>query len=226
MTQDDDTAKGGTRAYRSPLRAQKAARTRRMIIASAAEVFAERGYAGATMPLVAARAGVSVESVHGVGTKAALLILAFKQAYSGEEGWKSILDEPDLTAIMSTDDTALAIAAYAAFIAAANSRTGGLWPAVRTASASEPQVAAAVAELLELKRQDFVMGVGWYVDRGRVSPDVDPLAVAPYLYVLTSQETYDQLVHDWGYSIESYTRWLTEAIGKLGVSTAELPPPG
>jgi len=216
----------GTRAYHSPLRTEKAARTRRLIIDAAAEVFAERGYAGATMRLVAARAGVSVESVQGVGTKAALLVQAFKQAYAGADGWRSILDEPDLLAIMSLEDTREAIAEYAAFIAAANRRSAGLWPAVRTASVSEPGVAAAVSELLALKRQDFLTGIGWYVGRGIVDAGADPGAVAPYLYVLTSQETYDQLVHDWGYTVEAYTRWLAEAIGKLGVSTDGLPPAG
>lgn len=225
MDDDNETPKGSTRAYRSPLRAEKAARTRRLIITSAAEIFAERGYAGATMPLVARRAGVSVESVNNLGTKASLLIMAFKQAYAGDGGWKSILDEPDLLAIMTNEDTDQAIAEYAAFIAAANSRTGGLWPAVRTASSSEPQVAAAVSELLILKRQDFLIGVGWYVARGIVDSTAPPETVAPYLYVLTSQETYDQLVGDWGYSVEAYTGWLTEAIRKLGISTEGLPPP-
>ena len=127
---------------------------------------------------------------------------------------------------MANEDTDQAIAEYAAFIASANSRTGGLWPAVRTASSSEPQVAEAVAELLTLKRQDFLMGVGWYVSRGIVDGAAAPETVAPYLYVLTSQETYDQLIQDWGYSVEAYTAWLTEAIRKLGVATEKLPPPG
>ena len=100
-----------TRAYKSPLRAEKAAETRRLITTAAGEVFSERGYAGATMAQIAERAGVSIESVHAVGTKPALLILAFKQAYAGASGWKTILDEPDLLRIMSTEGNDEAIMA-------------------------------------------------------------------------------------------------------------------
>ncbi|MFA6575808.1 MAG: TetR/AcrR family transcriptional regulator, partial [Nocardioides sp.] len=79
-----------TRTYRSPLRAEKAAETRRSIISAAAEVFSASGYGGATMQQVAERAGVSVESVNKIGTKPNLLIKAFQQTYSGEGGWRSI----------------------------------------------------------------------------------------------------------------------------------------
>lgn len=214
-----------TRTYRSPLRAEKAAETRRLIATSAGQVFSERGYAGTTMAQIAERAGVSVESVHGLGTKPALLITAFKQMYSGENGWKTILDEPDLLRIMSTEDTDKALRSYAEFIADANSRSRGIWPAVRTAALSEPQVAEQIEELITLKKRDFVMGIDWYIGRGIVAPGTDPLTVAPFLYVLTSQETYDQLIGDWGHDLESYTTWLTESIRKLGDSTTNLPSP-
>src|SRR4051794_5292631 len=101
-----------TRSYRSPLRAEKAAETRRSIITAAAEVFSERGYVGTTMQQVADHAGVSVESVNKIGTKPDLLIKAFQQTYAGEGGWKSIIDQPELMAIMSNEDTEQAIADY------------------------------------------------------------------------------------------------------------------
>lgn len=218
-------ADAATRKYRSPLRAERAAQTRQLIVRSAGEVFAERGYAAATMTQIAQQAGVSVESVHGVGTKSALLVLAFKQRYAGESGWRSILDEPDLLRIMSIDETDEALAQYAAFIAAANGRSEGIWPAVRAAAIAEPQVAEQIDELIALKKQDFLQGIAWYVGRGVVDPASDTTAVAAYLYVLTSQETYDQLVHDWGYTDEAYVAWLTAAVKKLGVVGADLPPP-
>jgi AcrR family transcriptional regulator len=219
------TPKRPTRAYRSPLRAEKAAETRQQIITAAGEVFSERGYAGATMAQVAERAGVSVESVHGLGTKPALLILAFKQTYAGASGWRTILDEPDLLRIMSTEDNDEAIVGYAEFITAANGRSHGIWPAVRTAALSEPRVAEQIEELIALKKQDFLMGAAWYAERGIIDAAADPAVVAPYLYLLTSQETYDQLVQDWGYAPETYAIWLAEAIRAMGASTAKLPAP-
>lgn len=220
-----DTPKPATRTYKSPLRAEQAAATRRAIVAGAAKVLTERGYIGTTMPQIAAAAGVSVESVHKVGSKSALLIMAFKQAYAGESGWRTILDEPDLLRIMSMEDTNEAIAGYAAFIAEANSRSEGIWPAVRAAALSEPQVAEQIDELIALKKQDFLAGIAWYIGRGLIAEGADLATAAPYLYILTSQETYDQLTQDWGYSVETYTQWLTAAILKIGTSTVDLPAP-
>ena len=214
-----------TRAYRSPLRAEKAAETRRAIISAAAEVFSERGFAGATMQQVAERARVSVESVNKIGTKTDLLIKAFQQTYAGEGGWKSIIDQPELMAIMSMEDTEAAIGAYAEFIAAANGRSGGIWRAVRTAAATEERISASITDLISKKRDDFLLGYGWYLGRGFTEESTPAPAFAAYLYVLTSQETYDQLVHDWGYTPEAYVDWLRISILGIGTSTARLPGP-
>ena len=214
-----------TRTYRSPLRAEKAAETRRSIITAAAEVFSERGYVGTTMQQVADHAGVSVESVNKIGTKPDLLIKAFQQTYAGEGGWRSIIDQPQLMEIMADPDTDQAIAGYAEFIAAANARSGGIWAAVRAAAASEERVSKAVSDLIARKREDFLIGHGWYASRGMADTRTSPEAFAAHLYVLTSQETYDQLTHDWGYSDEAYTQWLRTSILQIGAATAHLPSP-
>src|SRR5215210_619029 len=52
------------RQYDSTKRREQAAATRRRIIDTAARVFIERGYAGATIPVIAAEAGVAVETVY------------------------------------------------------------------------------------------------------------------------------------------------------------------
>lgn len=214
-----------TRSYRSPLRAEKAAETRRSIITAAAEVFSERGYTGTTMQQVADHAGVSVESVNKIGTKPDLLIKAFQQTYAGEGGWKSIIDQPQLMEIMSMEDTGEAVSGYAEFIAAANARSGGIWAAVRAAATSEERVSSAVADLIARKREDFLMGYGWYVSRGITDEKTSPEAFAAHLYVITSQETYDQLTRDWGYTTEAYTDWLRTSIIRIGAATEQLPPP-
>ena len=52
------------RIYRSELRQQQAAQTRRRIIEAAIEEFSHNGYQAATLAQIAKRAGVSIETVH------------------------------------------------------------------------------------------------------------------------------------------------------------------
>jgi len=66
-------------------RNQRAARTRRAIIAAATEEFRSSGYHGATMSAIAERAGVAVQTVYFVfHTKPALLTAAIDTAVMGE----------------------------------------------------------------------------------------------------------------------------------------------
>ena len=53
----------GSRAYRSSRREAQARRTRRRVLDAATVVFLERGFAGATMRMIATRAGVSLSTV-------------------------------------------------------------------------------------------------------------------------------------------------------------------
>ena len=66
-------------------RNQRAAHTRRKIIAAATEEFRASGYHGTTMSAIAERAGVAVQTVYFVfHTKPALLTAAFDTAVMGE----------------------------------------------------------------------------------------------------------------------------------------------
>jgi AcrR family transcriptional regulator len=63
------------RGYRSPVRARHAEDTRRSIVAAAAALFAEQGYARTSVAAIAAAAGVAVNTVYtSVGSKAALVM--------------------------------------------------------------------------------------------------------------------------------------------------------
>lgn len=104
-TSDDLVSIGEVSADVKTGRSAKAAATRRRICASAQRLFAEVGYAGATMEAVAADAGVAVQTVYFVfHTKAELLRAAFDAAVLGDldapppreqEWFRRALDDPD-----------------------------------------------------------------------------------------------------------------------------------
>src|SRR3954449_8004364 len=73
------------RVYHSPLRAEQARRTRAAVLDAAGRCFLEKGYAATTMKDVAAQAGVSVQTVFGQGSKAALLLACVDRAVVGDD---------------------------------------------------------------------------------------------------------------------------------------------
>src|SRR3954465_15151142 len=73
------------RVYNSPLRAEQAQRTRTAVLDAAGRCFLDKGYAATTMKDVAAEAGVSVQTVFGQGSKAALLLACVDRAVVGDD---------------------------------------------------------------------------------------------------------------------------------------------
>ncbi|WAJ33842.1 helix-turn-helix domain containing protein [Arthrobacter sp. FX8] len=80
------------RQYDSRRRREQAAETRRTIIAAANELFIAQGYGQTTIKQVAARAGVSVETVYATfGTKASLLRHVWYVDFRGmKRTWRSM----------------------------------------------------------------------------------------------------------------------------------------
>src|SRR5215469_6730517 len=85
------------RPYRSPLREQRAADTRRRIANAALELFTEHGF-GATVTAIAERAGVAPQTVYATfGTKGAILLalLAQMEENADAPGWRDRIAAED-----------------------------------------------------------------------------------------------------------------------------------
>lgn len=209
---------GGKRAYHSPRRQEQAAASRRRILEAAADTFDALGYTGARMTDVAERAGMSVESVYAVGSKAFLLLEAFKLRYAGEAEWGSIVESARAQDILALTDADEALDAWMGFLHDANERAARLWNAVRSAAPGEPSVARLLDELWEHRRDSFQDTVRWMVRAGIVPRDTPDEAVprlAAEVSTLTSFEVYEQLVERWGWSATEYEAWMRRSITAL-----------
>ena len=77
-----------TRTYRSPVRRERAAATRGRVLAAARNLFLERGYVRTTAREIAARAGVSLDTVYAAaGRKPQIMLELVEEAISGQDGW-------------------------------------------------------------------------------------------------------------------------------------------
>lgn len=202
------------RRYSSPLREAEAARTRTRIVEAAGELFVRDGYAATPMRAIAERAGVSIQSVHLAGPKAALLIAAFERSFAGDEGRHSLLERPELQSIVAEPDAEVALGRYVEFLVDANQRAAGIIHAMRAAADADAQVREAYEDLEQRRRRDMLLGADLLVTRGLVDAGRRQ-EVADVFGYLTWPESYQYFVEESGWSLEAYTAWLGDAIRTL-----------
>lgn len=195
------------RSYSSPLRKAEAERTRAAILDAAATLFSREGYPATTMKAIAHEAGVSVQSVHLAGPKAALLISAFERAFAGDEGTHSLSERPAIAEIMSRPDPLDAMRGWLDYVTQANGRTAGIVRAMTVAAETDEVAAAAVADLETRRRSDIRIAALLLVDRGMLRPD-DVEQATDELSHLVGPETYAFFVTRSGWSKATYRQWL------------------
>jgi AcrR family transcriptional regulator len=203
------TVKGTARAYRSPVREEAARRTREAVLDAAARVFAEEGYAGATIEQVAARAGVSRPTVFGVGGKAQLLALARLRAATGgslsahDEAFRQLLAVPDARRLLEE---------FAAFTAAIWQRLGPLQLVLEQAAGTDPEL-AQLLESINKEQLECARGVVAAVAaKGSLRRDLQHEAAADMLWVQIQPSNYRRLVEERGWTHRAFERWHAEAM--------------
>ncbi len=207
------------RSYRSPLRERQAAHTRERVLEASAELFSTRGFGGTTMTGIAREAQVSVESVHATGSKAVLLVEAFRTRYTGEGGWGSFLDVGSVQDIFAVTDPDEAVERIVDFMATGHARSARLLVELRTAAAAEPVVAEQWDELVKVKAEGWAATAEWMVGIGIIgdvsSDDLPHLAAT--LGTLLSAETYLHLSSDWEFDEEQYRAWVRQQVLSVAV---------
>ena len=196
-----------SRAYRSELRQRQAHETRRRVVAAAAELFAEHGYARTTLAKIAAAAGVSVETVQAQGSKAALIIASVEFAAFGVTGDQSVLDLDVGRRFVAITDRDEAVDFIVAQQTAIHERSARATQALYGAAANDPELDAYLGEL--------IAGVGRQVrrlleicsQRGWLRDDIAFDELAETAVVISSMETYTRMVHRDGWTLDAYRNW-------------------
>src|SRR5437660_827440 len=127
------------RQYQSTLRGMQARSTRETVIAAAARLFTERGYAATSIEEIAAAAGVSRATVFtSVGGKAKLLKTALDVAIVGDDEPVALPDRPRSKAIRAEPDPRKYLALYAELVTEMDGRMAAIHEAARGAAGLDP----------------------------------------------------------------------------------------
>jgi len=179
---------------------------RRLQEASTAE-FIEHGYAAATVSRIAARAGVTVQTLYLVwGSKRALLRASMTASLSQSLG--SVTTVGDRFAGLTPPQITSQMAAIVARTAAS---AGTFWTLHRDAAGSDPEIAADWEQLQSLRRVTFERIVA-HLPLAALRPGLDHEAARDTAWAIASPETYELLVRRAGYTLDEWERWLDRTL--------------
>lgn len=199
----------GKRRYQSKRRDQHAAETRRTVLDAAAELFADRGWAGTGMRDVARAAGVSVETVYAhFGSKPALLKATLDIAVVGDDRDVPLAQRPDFHALGAGTRSQRARAA-ASLVRQVNDRTYRIRRVLREAAASDADLDRQVHELEQRRRADVEDGATLVAGRPVTATERDGL------WAVLSLEVFQLLIDRAGWSATEYEDWLADTIVRL-----------
>jgi AcrR family transcriptional regulator len=212
------------RPYDSSGRRAHARQNRAAILAAARHLFLDHGYAATTMATIAAKAGVSVETIYKVfGNKPGLLKALFEVAVSGDDQPIPVLDRELLEHLWVEPDPAKKLRLYGEILGRGAARVQPVQLLAREAAASDP-AAADVYEKIRNERLAGMTGFAEFLhDSGRLRAGVTVEEARDVLWTYNSAEIWELLVVKRGWQPERYGRWIGDA---LVAALLESPPPG
>ena len=195
----------GERRYRSPLRQERAADTRRRIATAALDLFAEHGFGGTAVTAIAERAGVSAQTVYATfGSKGALLRALLDQMEENADAalWRErIAADPDPRGKLT------AFAQWSADLFASSK-------AVITAAqgANDPAILELRAEANGHRRAALDALVGTLEASGALRAGLSHRRAVDRAWILTGVEPYFGATEGCGWSDTAYAKWLADLL--------------
>jgi AcrR family transcriptional regulator len=194
------------------------AETRRRLLQAAEEEFADRGYTGATVARIAARAGVTVQTLYlAWGSKRALLRAYMDSVLAGDTDTSYPQARPDMidAALEGTADDPEAILRQVSVLYRQIAERAALgWQLYREAAATDPEIAADWEALQELRHQTFTTLIHRLPPRS-LRAGLTRAAAADTAWAIASPDTYDMLVRNRGYTLDQYQQWVGSSLTAL-----------
>jgi AcrR family transcriptional regulator len=200
-----------TRRYDSPLRREQAARTRRLILATAKELFERDGYSATSMAAIASAAGVSLKTVYLVfDTKSGLLRALWHLLLRGEEDSVPVGEQHWYREVLGEPDPERQLRLNARNSLAVKTRAGAILAVIRDAASSDPEIAALWGRIqteFHANQRAIVQSIA---DKHALAPGLDVAAATDILWALNHPTLYSLLARERGWSTKRYEGWLAD----------------
>ncbi len=212
------------RVYRSPLREDQARRTRAAVLDAAGACFLERGYAATTMRDVATRAGVSVQTVFGQGSKAGLLLACVDRAVVGDDDAVPLAEREPFVRFMTAPDLDGKLAAMGQLARRYVPQTLPMIWVFTDAAAGDPEIAQAWAEYEQRRRTDvraLVSALEPWLRR-----DLDVERATDIYWAFFCEAPARGLIRGLGWTVDQYADLLVDTLRRLLLDEPTTPAQG
>jgi AcrR family transcriptional regulator len=201
------------RQYDSSRRQEQARHNRWTVLQAAHQLFLERGFAAATIPAIAAAAGVSVQTVYkAFGNKSRLAKAVFDVAIAGDDEPVPMLQRASLSRARAEPDAPTKLRLYGEFLAETAPRHVPVQLVIRDAAASDPEARAVWAELQAERLKGMMMFARALQEGGHLRPGISANEARDVLWTYNSAELFQLLVLDRGWPPQRYGRWVADAL--------------
>jgi AcrR family transcriptional regulator len=201
------------RSYDNSRREAAARQTRRAVIAAARALFLEQGYGGTALTDVAARAGVSVQTVYGqFGSKRELLKQVVDVSIVGDDEPVALADRQEVAQINAATDPREKCRLHALLVHGIMERVEPVDRVLRSAAAVDPAVDEQLRALEAGRLQGMLGAAAGFAAIGALRQDLSVERAAQLLFTLCGPEPFRRLRVEFGWSADDYRGWLAEVL--------------
>ncbi len=199
------------RRYDARRRQEQALETRNRVIEVARAVFLEQGYGATTVLAIADAAGVSVETIYkAFGGKAGLVRAIHARALEGR-GETPAERRSDAISASEEDPRAL-VDRWGAFVAEVSPLVSPFQLLLRSAAATEPELAKLLREIDDARLKRMQKNAGVLQRRGFLRQGVSREKAAEIMWAYTAPEVYELFVLRRRWSPQAFGAFVAEAL--------------
>ena len=201
------------RSYDASRRREQARARRLDVVLAARDLFERDGFRATTITAIAARAGVSPESIYkGFGSKAALAKAVFEIVIAGDDEPVPVAERPAMQAMRDEPNVRRKIAMFVEGLAQRQARSAKVQILIRDGRHVDDSLVPVWAKLNDEGLVGMTMLGRHLLGSGQLRDGIDLAEVRDVLWNYLAIDTYERLVLTQGWPLERYSGWLAHAI--------------
>lgn len=214
------------RRYDGSGRREQARLRRLSVVEAARDLFERYGFRTTSIAAIAARAGVSAESIYkSFGSKAALAKAVFDLALAGDDVPISIADRPAMQAIREEPDVRRKVVMFVDGLVPRLARSARVQILIRDGRHVDESLTAIWTKLNDEGLTGMEMLGRHLLNTDQLRPGIELAEVRDLLWNYLAIDSYERLVLVRGWSPDRFGAWLSRAMISALCPSIDDPPP-